>query len=360
MKESYLNKYQWMVSPKFDLSVFLGPILFASLISPFAYLYYPSSIPLWAFVSIIVLFDVAHVWATNYKVYFDSIEVRRRPFFYLFPIPFFFALSYGVVLYSENLYWTILAYVAVFHFIKQPWGFISIYKRKFNEKTKLDLYFDKYMVWSAGLYPVFIWHGSPGRVFDWFNAGESFIMKLPSKVIPFLYSFYLLGIILYILRQTYIYKKHKQFNLPKHVLMFAIYLTWALGIYMTNPIISAAFLNLFHGVPFFAIIWLYSKNKYLDQYKVYPNISKIFQSKSIIIFVGVVFLPALIEEFFWDQLIWHIYLPESSWITVNYQLKALFIALLSLPQIIHYWLDMFIWKMDEKKNPDLKKYLQIM
>lgn len=359
MKESALNKYHWIVSPQFDLCVFLGPIIFATLISPFAYLYYPDSIPLWAFISIIILFDVAHVWATNYRIYFDSNEIKRRPFFYLLPIPTFFVLSYCLIIYSENIYWTILAYVAVFHFIKQPWGFVSIYKKKYKEISKLDLHFDKYMVWAAGLYPVFIWHGSPGRVFDWFNAGESFILKLPSQIIPLLYSLYGFGIILYILRQIYLYKKQKLLNLPKHILMFAIYLTWAIGIYMTNPIISAAFLNLFHGIPFFAIIWLYSKNKYTDQSNLYPLISKIFYNKSVFAFVGIVFVFALIEEYFWDQLIWHTYLPEASFIHLNFQLKAFFIALLSLPQIIHYWLDMFIWKMNSKNNPDLKKYLQI-
>ncbi|MCO4780882.1 MAG: hypothetical protein KC646_01055 [Candidatus Cloacimonetes bacterium] len=359
MKESCLNKYQWMVSPKFDLCIFLGPVFFATLISPIAYAYYPDSIPLWAFVSIIILFDVAHVWATNYKVYFDSVEIKRRPWFYLLPIPIFFSLSFVLLLYSENLYWTILAYVAVFHFIKQPWGFVSIYKRKFKENSKFDLHFDKYMVWAAGLYPVFIWHSSPARVFDWFNAGESFIVKLPYQIIPYLMFFYVAGIIVYISRQIYLYKKTSKINLPKLILMTAIYITWAVGIYMTNPIISAAFLNLFHGVPFFAIIWIYSKNKYIDQDSIYPKLSFIFQRKTIFLFIAIVFIPALIEEFLWDQLIWHIYLPNTSFIDLGFQLKALVIALLSLPQIIHYWLDMFIWKMDENKNPDLKKYLLI-
>ncbi|PCJ19784.1 MAG: hypothetical protein COB02_06225 [Candidatus Cloacimonadota bacterium] len=352
-------KHKWIVSSKFDLFVFLGPIFFATLISPFAYIYYPNSIPLWAFVTIIILFDVAHVWATNYRIYFDIFEVKRRPLFYLLPIPVFFIISYLVCFYSQNLFWTILAYVAVFHFIKQPWGFVSIYKRKYQEKSKFDLHFDKYMVWAAGIYPVFIWHSSPGRVFDWFNAGESFIVKLPKEVIPYLYVLYISGIFVYILRQIYLFKTQNFFNLPKNILMSAIYLTWSIGIYITNPLISAAFLNLFHGVPFFAIIWLYSKNKYLSEATNYPFLSKVFKSKYLFLFFGIVFIPALIEEFFWDFMIWHIYLPDLSYYSLSLEVKSFCIALLSLPQIIHYWLDMFIWKMNEKQNPDLKKYLSL-
>ena len=215
MKNFSLLQANWIVSAKFDLFVFLGPIFFATCISPFAYIFYPDSIPLWAFISIIILFDVAHVWATNYRVYFDFKEVKRRPYFYLLPIPIFFALSFSIYSYSSSLYWTILAYVAVFHFIKQPWGFLSIYKRKYQEHSRFDLHLDKYMVWAAGIYPVLIWQGSPGRVFDWFNAGESFIVQVHKDFIPSLYFLYLLGICIYIFRQIYLFQVKDFFNLPK-------------------------------------------------------------------------------------------------------------------------------------------------
>ncbi|MBT3784949.1 hypothetical protein HOF92_08225, partial [bacterium] len=218
MKNQATNNI-WLVSRGFDSCVFLIPIALALLVTPIGFWYYPAQIPLWAFIFVIITFDVAHVWATAYRVYLDKDEFQRRFWFYFLPLPAFFFLALGLCCYDMTLYWTLLAYTAIFHFIKQPYGFVAIYKQKLHERCKLDYYLDKWAVWCAGLGPVILWHGSPQRVFDWFNAGESFLLKVPPSILPYVTFFYGLTLVFYVGRQLYLYKTTKFVNHGKNLVM---------------------------------------------------------------------------------------------------------------------------------------------
>ena len=114
---------RWLVSARWDLAVFGGPALLA-----FALLAWgrvtgilAGVTPPWAWVATVLLVDVAHVWSTAYRVYLDPAERRRRPALYA-GVPFT-AYVAGVVLYtaSAGLFWRVLAYLAVFHFVRQQY-----------------------------------------------------------------------------------------------------------------------------------------------------------------------------------------------------------------------------------------------
>jgi hypothetical protein len=121
-----LSQSNWLFSRNIDLTVFLGSAIVSILL-----LFIGSQIgvlhdetPEWIWLTTILMIDVAHVWATSFRVYFDIDEVKRRPFLYL-ATPF---LGYilGVALYSESaiLFWRVLAIIAVFHFIRQQFGWV--------------------------------------------------------------------------------------------------------------------------------------------------------------------------------------------------------------------------------------------
>ena len=83
----------------------------------------------------------------------------------------------------------------------------------------------------------------------------------------------------------------------------------------------------------------------------------------IAVFSLVIMALALGEEYLWSLLVYrdHRDFFEAvfafPFAAVNSPfLRALFIAALSLPQVVHYLLDGFIWKFN-KRNPDLKTYL---
>ena len=92
--------------------------------------------PEWTWVGAVLLVDVAHVYATAFRVYLDPAEFARRRWVYLLaPV-----LGYvvGVALYSEGaeLFWRALAYLAVFHFVRQQYGWVAMYRARAGERER--------------------------------------------------------------------------------------------------------------------------------------------------------------------------------------------------------------------------------
>src|ERR1044071_6913743 len=120
----------WPFSRSPDLSVFLGSAavsLVALWIGARAGVLYGDT-PDWAWVPAVLLIDVAHVWSTAFRVYLDTDELKRRPWLYsLVPL---IGFAIGVALYSEGelVFWRVLAYLAVFHFIRQQYGWVALYR----------------------------------------------------------------------------------------------------------------------------------------------------------------------------------------------------------------------------------------
>jgi len=354
----------WIFSKKFDLGIFLLPLGLAAL-SPLVLLLEPfEQMPLWAFLLLLVSFDVAHVWSSLYRTYLDPDEYSRRPLLYLLPIPIFLFLSFRIHYYSPVLFWTLLAYVAIYHFIKQNYGFLVLYKVKKGESSSLDFYLDKWTLYAGALAPVLWWHATPTRHFDWFNAGEEFAFRIDPVFAREIGLVYFLFLGLYLIRQVYVWRTLRYFNPGKQLIMAAHYLTWAVGIYATdNPLISAAFLNLFHGIPFLAIIWYYCNRKWSDPVRSTRSklLAFLSQRKRWYLFYLLIFVPALLEETIWDGFVWQVYMPDLLALPlpqVDHFAMSLFVAALSLPQILHYFLDAWIWKFD-RSNPDLPEFLNL-
>ncbi len=84
---SPLAKEWWLFSPHVDLGVFLGSALvsLAALWVGARMGVLESGTPEWTWVPAVLLIDVAHVWATGFRVYFDTNELMRRPWLYALP-----------------------------------------------------------------------------------------------------------------------------------------------------------------------------------------------------------------------------------------------------------------------------------
>jgi hypothetical protein len=359
--------------------------------------------PLWAFIGLIVLFDVSHVWVTAYRAYTDKPEFLRRRFLYTAtPVGAFF-FSFLFHWHSPVLYWTLLAYVAVFHFVKQPYGFIALYKarRGAAEQSRFDYHLDRWTTWCAGLGPVLMWHASPKRVFDWFNATESFLFRLPPAMLPLIVALYVTTAVVYVCRQLYRFvRENRYFNWGKNLVMLECWVTWQLGVMSQNTAVSAACLNLFHGLPFIMLSWHYCRNKWgppdggggpagpggdrlrkghtkravvsgpVDfEETQYPAPARDFferfmrfvsHPKHFVWFVLLAFIPALVEELLWDAHVWHQYLPGEERFdpaAMGTAKASFWVALLSVPQVSHYFLDCFMWKFDDS-NPGLAHYMR--
>lgn len=298
---------------------------------------------------LVLLIDVAHVYSTLYRTYFDKqMWLQNRLLLNAIPLV---ALLVSVMVYnlSSFWFWRIMAYMAVFHFVRQQYGFMRLYSRK-ETPSKLYVFIDKLIIYYATIYPILFWHLSSDRSFNWFVEGD-FILITNTKLLYYFTSFYYLTIVVYVVKTAYETTKTKAFNLPKQLIIIGTLASWYFGIVYFNGDLTFTLLNVVtHGIPYMALVWIYEKNNLAKKPSTISTINKkVFGKYGVVLFVGIIVILAYTEEAFWDIFVWgenkrifHFF--SEPIIQPSHQLLSFIVPLLSLPQITHYIIDGFIWK----------------
>jgi hypothetical protein len=339
----------WLFSAPVDLSVFLGSAvvsLLALWVGAAAGVLQSDS-PDWVWVPAVLLIDVAHVWSTGFRVYLDNDELRRRPWLYgLVPI---LALGIGIALYSEGelVFWRVLAYLAVFHFVRQQYGWVALYRARAGERDSLGRWIDTAAIYLATIYPLIYWHTHLPRAFWWFLERDFAVAPLliHSIVEPVYWG--ALG--LYALRSLYRWAWKREVNPGKDIVVATTAVCWYVGIVWFNSDYAFTVTNvIIHGVPYLALIYWYGRARWLQRGG--QGVLRIF-ARGPALFLLTLWAIAYIEELFWDRGVWQerSWLFGGSWDVASF--KMILVPLLALPQITHYVLDGFIWR--RKSNPDL-------
>lgn len=360
----------WLFSAPVDLAVFLGSAAVALLLLPIgAYLgVLHSDSPEWTWIMAVLIIDVAHVWSTTFRVYLDREELARRPWLYaLVPL---FAWIAGVVLYSESAltFWRALAYMAVFHFVRQQYGWVMLYRARVGERGRMSRAYDSAVVYAATIFPLLYWHASLPREFWWFipkdfaNLSDysliSFLSSAPDFLVTVLTPVYWLLMASYLLRTGYLWLLHARgrestigelrFNPGKDIVVITTALCWYIGIVAFNSDYAFTVTNvIIHGVPYFALIYWYGRKRY-DSGRGGPAMG-VFKFGPWL-FLSLLWLVAYLEELLWERMVWHDrpWLFGDGWSLEAWQMYL--VPLLALPQATHYLLDGFIWK--RRDNPE--------
>jgi hypothetical protein len=331
----------WLFSSKIDLTVFLGSAflaIFLLLIGANSGLLNGDS-PDWVWISCILFIDIAHVWATSFRVYFDFEELKKRIWLYTF-VPLFGYL-FGIALYSESAitFWRVLAYIAVFHFVRQQYGWVALYRRKANETNNLTWLIDAVTVYLATIYPLAFWMTKLPRNFEWFVQND--FLQIPSIVEQILFPVYLVALATYLIKSIYLYFSQGFVNIGKDIVVISTAICWYLGIVYFNSDYAFTVTNvIIHGVPYFAIVWFYAKARRENASDFYN-----FLTKNWLVFLVTLWALAYFEELFWHRGVWHerLWLFGSEW-DWSRDIKTYIVPLLALPQLTHYVLDGFIWR----------------
>ncbi|MCW3162042.1 hypothetical protein [Chryseobacterium oryctis] len=296
----------------------------------------------WLF--LIVFVDVAHVYSTLFKTYFVKEEVRKRKLLY-WGIP---VLSWvlGLVLYQFGslTFWSVLALIAVFHFIRQQYGFMRIYAR--FEPNNWSKTIDGIAVYSATIYPMLYWFKTP-RAFTWFVEKEFvWLQKLPDYI-SFITIIYFSILSVWLVKTIYFLIKTREINIPKNLIILGTYLSWYFGIVYFNKDLVFTFLNVVsHGIPYITLIYIqeikHKKEQELKKRSIFKS------SLGIFLFIGVILGFAFFEEFLWETLIWREHFSLD--FVLSKKWFQVLVPLLVVPQLTHYLLDGFIWKKPKKVN----------
>lgn len=346
-----MDKVQpWLNSKWTDIIFILSP----AFISLFLVVLFPnqfqnsSKIPLYYWLFIIVFIDVAHVYSTLYRTYFNPDNLKKQNTL-LISIPIGCYIV-GVILYNfEALwFWRVLAYLAVYHFVRQQYGFMRLYSRK-ERALPLFQAIDKLSIYFATLYPLIFWHLKAGRNFNWFVDGDFFSFE-NEYVLKYASILYILVIATYILKEIITVIKGKWINIPRNLLIIGTFLSWYFGIVYFNGDMAFTTLNVIsHGIPYMALIWFFEQKKRQKNKQKNKFLNVCFNRYGLVYFIIILILFAYLEEGLWDGLIWKehqtIFNVFSSLPQVkSRELLSILIPLLALPQATHYVLDGFIWK----------------
>ena len=330
---------RWLFSPRVDVLAFAGTAVLSCVLA----LLLPSlgvgaDTPPWAFLMFVVCIDVAHVWSTLFRVYLDKAELQRRPVLYAAAPLLAYGLGVAAHAFSGALFWRMLAYVAVWHFVRQQVGWMVLYGRRAGNSEQ-ELWLDRAALFAATLGPVVWWHAHLPRAFWWFREGD-FIAGLPEWVGTVALGVHF-GVLLGWLAQALVLRR---FHLGKTLLLFATWLSWFGGIVLAQSDLVFTVMNVsLHGVPYLILLRRYAKGR--DVEGGYGSLSWLVRA-GVPGFLFLLWTLAFFEELAWDKLVWHDQpmLFGVGGLEVSGAVLALVVPLLSLPQTTHYVLDGFIWK----------------
>jgi hypothetical protein len=338
----------WLFSGPVDLGVFLGSALLALValwIGARAGVLNDRS-PEWTWVPAVLLIDVAHVWGTGFRVYFNTNELKRRPWLYaLVPV---LGFVIGVALYSEGelVFWRVLAYLAVFHFIRQQYGWVMLYRARVGERDQFGRWLDTVTIYLATLYPLIYWHAHLPRQFWWFLENDFTAAPALSSLERLVRPLYWAVLAVYVLRAAYRWLRWGGVNPGKDIVVITTAICWYTGIVVFNSDYAFTVTNvIIHGVPYLALVYWYARSQ-----RPRTGSSYRFFTRGPLSFLATLWVIAYVEELLWDRGVWH----ERAWLFGGGwdigMLKTFVVPLIALPQLTHYVLDGFIWR--RKSNPD--------
>ncbi|MFO0798397.1 MAG: hypothetical protein U0804_13050 [Gemmataceae bacterium] len=331
---------RWLFSPAADLLAFGGSAaLSVALLAVGWHLGLldgeKADTPEWAWVAAVLLIDVAHVWSTLFRVYLDPAEFRRRPGTYLL-VPAA-GLVGGVALYDAGpaVFWRCLAYLAVFHFVRQQYGWVMLYRAKLGERT--GRWLDAAAIYLATVYPLVYWHAHLPRRFAWFLRGD--FAGLPAVCAEVLEPVYWLTLAAYFARSAW----GRFANPGKDVVVLTTAACWYAGVVWFDSDYAFTVTNVvIHGVPYFVLVYWYRWGRGDPR-------PRGWHVRTAAAFVAVAWALAFAEELLWDRLVWHDrdWLFGAGWDARRW--RWLLVPLLALPQLTHYLLDGLVWR--RRGNP---------
>ncbi|QDK78995.1 hypothetical protein EXU85_10400 [Spirosoma sp. KCTC 42546] len=345
-------KQPWIKNARFDGLYVLAPPFLALLVVWLLPERFKttSEMPLVGWVILVLLVDVAHVYSTLFRTYFNGARFRQQRLLFLM-IPLGCYLG-GVLLHSVNSlwFWRALAYLAVFHFVRQQYGFMRIYSR-FDNVPGWSRGLDTLVIYAATVYPVIWWHLTPGRHFNWFIDGDFVQPQLKWLKITATILYWLL-LALYVGKESWLYARSRELNWPRNLLVAGTVSSWYFGIIQFNGDLAFTMLNVVsHGIPYMALIWVSDRPKLTLKQENSTGLS--INRFSWLVFFSLLGILAYLEEGLWDGLVWREHATVFGWfqalpLVTEQHLLALLVPLLALPQMTHYVLDGFIWRRKDR------------
>lgn len=300
-------------------------------------------VPAWAWFLCMGLVDAPHVYSTLFRTYLDRDAFQARRRLYIVTPVLCFGASFLVHMHDDLWFWRGLAYFAIFHFVRQQWGWMAYATRGRGTRVgRLESTLDQALIYAATLGPVLWWHSHP-RPFGWYVEGDLF-QKLPEGVGIAAMALLCAVSALWIAHEAYLHWALKRpINGAKWVVAVATLAAWVGGIvWLGNALATLALIALSHGIPYMMLV--------RQRCRSVAQVSRVAHGPAAVFFLAL-FAIAATEEWFWTLLgVEHNWVsdigiagldafkdPGSPWVSVV-------VAVLTLPDLTHFIYDGFLWK----------------
>ncbi|MBC7530570.1 MAG: hypothetical protein H7318_03265 [Oligoflexus sp.] len=352
------RKQAWLKSASYDGLWILSPPFFATLFVAIALFVWPElaerALTPFAWLFLVLAIDVSHVYASIYRTVLNrKMWHDEKSLLILVPIVAY-VLGYAAYHWDPMVFWRILAYTAVFHFVRQPYGLFMLYKRSGVKDALWVHRLDQLTIYTASLYPLIVWHLDPSRRFTWFLPGDFWIVD----GLRYRWIFDVLAVVIFVAyaaKEVYGLRTSLFLNLPKNLVLLGTALSFGFGILYWNSDFAFTVTNVVsHGVAYMGLIWLTDAKRLWHQQVLTTESDPGMNRQLAIIVTPLLFLISLLalayfEEGLWNSLVWQEYGQFfggfSQWFTeADTSAKAWIIPLLALPQATHYIWDGFIWR----------------
>ncbi|MFZ5889761.1 MAG: hypothetical protein ACOY0T_01720 [Myxococcota bacterium] len=339
----------WLFGARLDLGLFAGASLFAFVLGLCANALDVTGLPDFAWLALVLAVDVAHVHATWFRTYLDRSELMRRPLRYvLVPLLVYTA---GVYLYQHGAltFWRALAYLAVFHFVRQQVGWVALYRARSGTANSLDRLIDEAAVYASTLYPLFVWHvNASEKGFSWFVAGDFVALPL-SGWLSAARLVWIAALAVFLAREAAKLVFERRVELGKVLVVASTAFAWYAGIVANDSDFMFTATNVIpHGVPYAWLLFSYTRERSRQA----PGwLSGQVAAVGFTAFAAVLVALAFSEQLAWDRLVEH----DREWLfgsgaVLSHAALVWVVPLLALPQGTHYLLDALLWRRAEARE----------
>ncbi|MCC5945407.1 MAG: hypothetical protein JJT94_10755 [Bernardetiaceae bacterium] len=337
--KSSLWRCNWIVSPRYDLLYFIGSCV-VTLFFLAIYLLLDTynlaprgETVLVTYFIFTAIFDHPHIFQMFSRTHYDKEERARRPFLYSWGIVLFIVIGLICMFFGlESELIVLAAFFGSWHVIRQHSGFLKAYKGINKDYLKIDKYLDNCLFYT-GMFACFFRDytdiKSPIEVYKNLQAHFPY---LPVEIAQWLWSIFLVCLVLFVFRQIWhIYKGHG-INLPK-----ILFLTAALGthyfvfFWTAVPfLIAEALETAYHNIQYQGFMMHYQRRRF-------PKVKKIATKWFAVamlygLLVGVIEVISLMNH---DNMLKFLFVPFSMLV------------------LYHYYVDGLIWKFG--KDPELRQ-----